>query len=396
MHNNEDKCIAELVAKVFTPQYSEFENYTSVIRLSDPTFEPKNVRLLEIDGKIVSHVHILPRMIQVGSVMLRCGGIGCVATPQEYQGHGYNKLLMEHCVQFMAAEGYDISLLDGIPNYYHKFGYEKVMPKYTWALELSAVESLKRKHKIRKVIEADCRYLNQIYLKEFKAKSGIVVRTNDMWWSYLRLIHGDLWVVVNSEEIPEGYIWFDRKNKQRVLEAGALNTTVSTSILSFLAEKGKDHYQAEIEGDLFPNQRFVQFTTGLFGGRFEIKFEKSGGWMGRICNLQSTLNKIVPELKKRLQCSQFACWNGSLTFATDLGDVTIGIENSEFRITDRISNSHMTIKIPQSALLQLVFGFHDIQELVFAGVIECDESTRQLFKVLFPKQRPVMSRIDWF
>lgn len=396
VRENEDQYIAEMVAKVFVPKYSEFENYSSNIRYSDPTFERKNVRILEINGEIASHVHILTREIQIGKVALDCAGIGCVATPTEFRGRGYNRLLLQHCIEFMVNEGYDISLLNGIPDYYHKFGYANVMPNYSWAIETTLLEKTKSSHSTRKAAEADCPLLDELYQNEFEGKTGIVVRSIPMWWSYLRKMHGDLIVFVNQKDVPEGYIWYEKSDSPNIFEVGASNPLAAQSILAYLAEQGKLHYQREIQGNLHPEQQFVKYVSWNYGGEFKIRFRKYCGWMGRICNLKSMFTKLLPEFKKRLKCSEFASWTGSLSFATDIGTVTIKIDATELSLSEGAPNFGLNVSIKQENLLQLIFGFHDIQELIFAGLIVEEESAQNLLKVLFPKQMPGMSCIDWY
>ena len=50
---------------------------------------------------------------QVGDVVLKIGGIGGVSTHLGHRGKGYMSLLMNHCVEYMKAQGCHMSYLGG-------------------------------------------------------------------------------------------------------------------------------------------------------------------------------------------------------------------------------------------------------------------------------------------
>ena len=64
-----------------------------------------------IDGRLASAVQIFPYLARYGTVCLKVGGIGNVATLPEYRGQGLAQLILRQQVQWMKAMDYDLSLL---------------------------------------------------------------------------------------------------------------------------------------------------------------------------------------------------------------------------------------------------------------------------------------------
>jgi len=251
-------------------------------------------------------------------------------------------------------------------------------------------------HEKRNATQVDIPILNEIYTEEFAEISGIIVRPLDMWWSFLRKIRGELIIFVGKNDMPEGYVWYEKDNKSKILEIGVSNFLAAKSIIAYLAEQAKSHFQGKIVWSIHPRQRFGKYCACNYNGKFEIHFRKSGAWMGRICNLRSTFIKLLPEFKSRLYNSKFASWTGNVTFKTDIGDVTIKVNDNEIMLSDNVIKSSQSVSIRQENLLQLIFGFKDAHDLIFESALQIDESIIGILEILFPRQLPGMSQIDWF
>ena len=60
----------------------------------------------------------------MGRARLRTGGVGIVMTHDRYGEQGLNARTFQASLQAMAELGYDYSMLFGISDYYHRFGYQ--------------------------------------------------------------------------------------------------------------------------------------------------------------------------------------------------------------------------------------------------------------------------------
>ena len=84
-----------------------------------------NIRMIRVDGRIVSSAAIYPHDTRVGEVRLRIGGINGVTTDSAYRRRGYATRVMHACIERMAELGCQLSLLgSGVPSWYRKLGWE--------------------------------------------------------------------------------------------------------------------------------------------------------------------------------------------------------------------------------------------------------------------------------
>src|SRR5215213_10701785 len=92
--------------------------------------------LLQLDGRQVSRVVIVPMVMRIGAAVVRMDGIGGVGTEEEFRNQGYSRRLMETAVQQMQQGDAALSTLFGIQDFYQKFGYETTGPEYSVILPL--------------------------------------------------------------------------------------------------------------------------------------------------------------------------------------------------------------------------------------------------------------------
>ena len=84
-----------------------------------------NIRVIRVDGRIVSSAAIYPHAVRFGDARLRIGGVTGVATDAPYRRRGYGARVMQACIERMAELGCHLSLLgSGVPSWYRKLGWE--------------------------------------------------------------------------------------------------------------------------------------------------------------------------------------------------------------------------------------------------------------------------------
>jgi predicted N-acetyltransferase YhbS len=81
--------------------------------------------LVEVDGRIVSHVGLYPIELVVHDETITVGGIGGVATLHAERGKGHMTRLLYHAIDEMRERGYPMSWLGGDRQRYNAFGWER-------------------------------------------------------------------------------------------------------------------------------------------------------------------------------------------------------------------------------------------------------------------------------
>jgi predicted N-acetyltransferase YhbS len=139
----------------------------------DSTFELEQIRIAEVDGKIVSHVWVAERPVFYrGQVVLPMGGIGGVGTLPEYRGRGLATLLLEDAIAYMERKGHAISMLfTGINPFYAKLGWAD-FPEWRFRLQVRRVpdeSEMPEKYSVRPCeLEKDLPDLRAVYKSHAK------------------------------------------------------------------------------------------------------------------------------------------------------------------------------------------------------------------------------------
>jgi len=85
-----------------------------------------NLRILKVDGRIVSCVAIYQAQVRCNSAEITVGGIGGVGTDPDHRGKGYARLCLTDALSHMAAQNCDLSILwTGIDDFYRALGWER-------------------------------------------------------------------------------------------------------------------------------------------------------------------------------------------------------------------------------------------------------------------------------
>jgi predicted acetyltransferase len=98
-------------------------------------------------GNIVSSFALLPWIWECEGVALKAGEMGIVGTHPEHRKRGLLKRLATEMSATLEEEKYDLSVIQGIPGFYHRFGYYYAVP---WKITSTSPSILLRIRKKRR------------------------------------------------------------------------------------------------------------------------------------------------------------------------------------------------------------------------------------------------------
>ena len=98
-------------------------------------------RVMRIDGEEVCHLWVIDHTMRIGGAHVRMAGIGDVYTNRAHRMKGYMRQLYVDTVSYMTDQGYEVSMLFGIPNFYTKFGYASSIPTVHFAIKTRDAEA---------------------------------------------------------------------------------------------------------------------------------------------------------------------------------------------------------------------------------------------------------------
>ena len=351
-------------------------------------------------GEEVARLRILDRRMRLGAGWVRIGAIAGVKTKPRQRGKGYARELMEAAIEYMREQGYPLSILFGIPDFYHRFGYAPVMPSSSEVRIKTAVGEAWLEHWrcARQTRQMGKRCL-QSTTQRMRGRTGVLERKessfspwlddDDDWWKEERET-----IVAEDGDRPVAYAladpeWlYESEWNMRPYEIGVLPEYIGLGTASLVrtlaaeaAARRDEWLTIEMPADSpeLSVLRPVGFTQ-------EIAYAQNQGGMGRITNLGGLAMALQGTLESRMRRSGLAGRIGKVEFACD----------TECAVSEIGAGPTLAINLPQQHLLQLLMGYRSITELRLELPACVDDRVVDVVDALFPAGFPYMWRLDHF
>ena len=396
--------------------------YDATNRIDRPALSVTWVMLRTEDDKQLSGLGLREFQMRFGSAYLKMGGIEGVNTTEGYRNKGYCRRVMEATIQFMNENGFDVSMLFGIRDFYHKFGYATVIPEIWIDFRREEAQAAVPTYQIRKVEMEDGPKILTLYAANNAQRTGTLVRGETHWerfnvenpsntygsdfgifvdpYGEKSLTFGsygtndwdrkaiDLFVVLDEGDEVIGYFACDATEGNCILcDIGFQNETIFETVVRFLVDRAKQIGVAQVLCHLPIDHPFAIFCR-RYDCRTHIQNWKNSGGMMRIINQSSTLEKITDELEKRLQRSaELSQWSGKIFISSDLGQDCLEIDRGSVAHTNSCENG-FHLEIPQDKLIQLMMGRRSIKDLVIEPDVSVSEEIVPVLQTLFPPGHP--------
>jgi len=345
-----------------------------------------------IGGRIVTHYGVWGYSMRIGTARVRVGGIGAVATHADFRKSGLMAKTAQETIQAMSQAGYDMSVLFGIADFYHRFGYVRAWPWRRWTVKTEDLPKDKPTVRVRtfKLSQREKwrRQMEAIYNREYAMLTGTAVRPTYR-------------TVGDRRDVC--YYWLDRRGRvagyvavRRHEDHLRCHETCGNAeqALRILARLARRQGCREVRFESLPYDH--PLCRRLRGGncRVEYTYQKSGGAMIRTLSLRSTLAKLTAELSRRLKDSHLATWRGRLLIADPREKVVLAVNRSEVRLASdkRAANA----VCGGEEIAQLLIGADEPGEIIEAGKMKTAGRARELAAVLFPHQHPILMQADRF
>jgi len=381
-----------------------------------------------LHGEPIARAIIADRQMRIGCASVRMGGIGGVWTEPERRKQGHMRAVMDRAVEFMRDEGFDVSLLFGITDFYPRWGYATMIPdqRLTIATEnaLRAASSQRRASpqlRVRAYQRGEMPKLDTIYNSLNALRTCAIVRPVFPYARHPRpsspleppAMPADsfrmgtrFFTTVNIPVVEDeqgqiiGYAVYDKEHVDQntgertpiedevaVAEVGTTQSAQGAGYDAILAHLARlaarrevnqirafvpvDHpfalhcrsYGAEQQISTRPDggamMRILHCRS--YGAEQQISTRPDGGAMMRIVNLQQLLEKLEPEMTRRVVGKGLS---GKLTIITDLGSVAVRVSSRSARLTATLTNADYTLQLEQWKLLQLLIGYRSLDDVL--------------------------------
>ena len=394
--------IADMMGKIFRRKnWFEFYKQRMDYQTKSPYFKPEHSRIAREKGKIMGHTSIIEKYIRVGGAEVKIAGIGDVYTHPDARGKHVATHLMNDALAYMKQNHYPLSMLYGIPNFYHKFGYIEAMGDFKVFVPLKNVAHVRSETSLRPCRESDIPAINRLYNQATRERTGAVIRAPESWFNIAN--PKELYVTVDSRDKATGYVIYKKVwgGGGYIAEVIAPTEKIRRVILAFYVDKARQGSHAELEFRLSPRDPFACFLKD-FGSRQVIQYfaEREGNAMLRLIDLPLFLKKIRRVLESRLNLSPFVKGKKGINIVTDdAGKASLIFERRNLKIQKRPVKNLPILELPQNLLTRSVIGYWNVDRLISrvqAAGYKVPRETRPLLEVLFPEQTPFTSEPDYF
>lgn len=392
--------IADLMAKVFVQRsYFDFYRTRMDYQALDPDFLPEHSRIVREEGRIVSHVSIITKYMRIGGSIVKLGGIGDVCTHPSCRGKSYSRALMQDAVRYMGEHDYALSMLYGIKNYYHKFGYIEAMGRYLAWLPTKFTEGLEVSHTLRPSEPGDTPKLNELYNRAYGCSTGAMRRTEAHW--YKINVPERITVALDRQGRIAGYSMLSPATAAEpyIQEAAVPDLSVARSLLAYYGELARKRLQAELEFHIEFSHPLMKLIRNL-GGRFTTRLfgEGEGQAMLRVIDLNLTLTAMREELQARLSKSFLSNQDFRFNILTeDAGKALLTFQKGKIELSSDPEPGAPSLKISQNLLVRSLIGYWSVDQIPMRDPnVEIPPELYPWIEVLFPLQEPVTCEADFF
>ena len=395
--------------------------------------------VLQLHGRQISRVVIVPMLMRIGAAVVRMDGIGGVSTEEEFRNRGYSRRVMETAVQQMRRQGdAALSTLFGIEDFYQKFGYETTGPEYTVVVPLAdagaPTRSLPRGWRFRPLTVDDMPAVMRLYHANTRRATGALVRHDAVddpseterlagvnpdaqkigirAWNKLQAIAVEpgedaCRVLVDQSGRIAAYAWFganwwmgvrrrDLPRAFHIAEGMARDAEAADALLVACETWGNEaRSNCDSIALAIPPDGLVAWGAAYEGGQMLAVYTRGGNFMGRVLDVSRLLSQLLPQLAARVRSARLP-FQGRLIFRTEEGESSIVITADDVLVDGDANGEGLLVELPQTALARLCLGGFDPGDVLARLPNRPDREVEAVLRVLFPQRMPHIYPMDRF
>jgi len=386
---------AEVSAKAFK-RPTEMRDH-KLLWFKRPHYEPEHTRIVIDEGKVVAGVAIVELPVNFGGTVLRLGGVSCVATDPDAWKRGYGRACMQDSVAYMARDGFDISFLLGIRDYYWRFGFRTALVWFACRFEARDVQvEMPAGLRVRKVRRSDIPAMDALYRQEIARHDLSVARTGEDWNWYFRFHKMDhAYALVDAKGQLLAYATANpRGGSLRVDEVATAGTTEAfDGTIALLRERARESFATSVEMYTPPEGPFARYCLCRKRMEWRSWTDYVGGPMLRLFNVEPLFGKLAPAMSARWQNAPRSTPPEAVTIRCPMGQVAFVPRDGSLAVCPG-DVAGQVVEVPDEALTELVMGFRPADDILADADVRATDAARRVVAVLFPLGRPFMSPID--
>jgi len=390
--------IYDLSGKSFDfDSYWGWQDYCRLGYIANSHYDWNTSRIGLVGDKVVTHFGVWDYQMRIGTGRVRTAGIGAVCTDGRFRKRGLMAQTAREAVAAMQRGGYDMSVLFGLRDFYHRFGYVRA---WNYTSYIVAAEEMQRYMpsgkcaiKLQKFAWMSRQDLDVLYNRQFSKYVGTAVRPTFMAnrWKVRGRTSSYLWSGPSGETV--GYV-IVRQHRQSLTCLEAVGD--GQAVLAALAMLCRRRRATELKFSGLPYDHEVAVLLRRGTCRMETRLTRSGGAMIRTVSLPGILGKITGELSRRLRESHMRHWRGRLLISDENDRVALTIGRGKVEMAGSITGRYKHAIRGGWELAQLIIGTDSPAETTAAAGTKLTGDGEALVGVLFGQKHPNLSEWDRF
>jgi GNAT superfamily N-acetyltransferase len=371
--------------------------------LDDPFYEPCDRLIVRRGLRLVSHLQLVPRSMNIGGLLCPVAGLSSLGTLPEFRHLGYAQALVVAAERALLAEGSKLGLLSTkIPHFFRPYGWA-VCGRHSHAragtrallsqLSARGVSAEDAELNIRPWRQVELPALMRLYAQNTAGSHGAFERTEAYWrWLITRQGFDQIWVALagddrfNLDLVDAAIVGYAVTKEDRILELMTVPGAprVGEQLLSRACGEAIERDYHGIQLHAPPNCPLYDLFRISGGTVCEHESHQGEVQMVKLVDPIGFWRFLAPELQRRLQenLGQRSC---------ELG---LHVENEKFQLivsrrglkVDRSKLGRSYLRLNRAELTRLVMGHLDLEACIEQGRLFA--STRlalQTAGALFPR-----------
>jgi predicted N-acetyltransferase YhbS len=344
-----------------------------------------------VGDQLVSHWGVWDYRMRIGQATVRCGGIGSVATHADHRKKGFMARTAPYSIERMRARGYALSILFGIDDFYHRFGYVRAWQESRWQVLRSDLPGFAgRRPRLQRVPATPSAEIARLHNRWNGGLTGTAVRPTFTKGFFM-----------GPRPAPEAWLWRDARGRAagHVLasqDGGALVILEATGapdvVLAVAGELARRRGLAELSFETLPYGSALARSLRTLTCRFEQRYTRDGAAMVRLVDLEACLRAMAPELSRRLASSALDGYRGTLRLEGPEGAAGLALDRGRVRVVPA-PRGRTSLRAGWH-LAQLLLGTDEPLETCEVGRIRLAGDAARLVPALFPAQHPQLQLAD--
>ena len=362
-----------------------------------PAMTFKDFFVIKHQNRFVATINLIPVTWSVGDIPIKVAQMGNVATLPEYRRQGLVRRLVTEYHREVAKQGYDLSVLEGIPYFYRQFGYEYAVP----LLEETRV-------RLGQIPDYDSGYVVQPFADGDLPRAMELLEISQRKFYVHTVRDKQVWKIQHETHIasdPEPFEAFTveadgemvayfrmRENlndkELMVTEVTDVDQQCVQAMLRFLKERGLKSRLETLVACVSYEEPFIHHVVAIGGTRRLPPY----AWQVRITDFVRIFEKLKPLLEERLAESTYCHLTETLSFNFRRFTVKMSVENGQITNIQKLeTNERSPIGLNPTVFVKLLLGDRSREELEMTYPdVRIDISHKHLLDILFPKKPSYM------